>query len=103
MATVGDLTTFILGAFKAEDDGRVALYHFLKNFYSVETAVTPKLINEFYAEALHTQYWQERKSNLQNDIQEVLIRFFSQSHETIRMDQLWDLSATQIILLAHSE
>jgi len=103
MANVGDLTNFILGAFKAEDDGRVALYHYLRNFFPLETLVTPQLINEFYSEALYNPYWQERKSNLQNDVQEAVQRFFSQSHEPIRMDLLWDISKFQIVPIHQSE
>jgi hypothetical protein len=103
MANVGELTTFILGAFKSEDDGRVALYHYLKNFFPSETPITPLLINEFYSEALYSQYWQERKSNLQSDVQEVVQRFFSQSNDPFRLDLLWDISKFQIIQINQSE
>src|SRR5271154_3633092 len=103
MANVGELTTFILGAFKSEDDGRVALYHYLKNFFPTETLITPLLINEFYAEALYSHYWQERKTNLQSDVQEVIQRFFSQSNDPFRLDLLWDISKFQIIPITHSE
>src|ERR1700735_3942604 len=103
MANVGELTNFILGAFKSEDDGRVALYHYLKNFFPIETPITPLLINEFYSEALYSPYWQERKSNLQSDVQEVIQRFFSQSNDPFRLDLLWDISRIQILQIAHSE
>jgi len=103
MANVGELTNFILGAFKSEDDGRVALYHYLKNFFPTETLVSPPLINEFYSEALHNQYWQERKTNLQNDVQEVVQRFFSQGQDSFRLDLLWDISKFQIVPITQSE
>ena len=103
MACVGDLTTYILGAFKSDDDGRVALYHYLKNFYPEDITVRPELINDFYSEALHLHHWQEKQVSLQTDVQDVLQRFFSQNSEPFRLDQLWDLSRLQLISLSNSE
>jgi hypothetical protein len=103
MASVGDFTTFILGAFKSEEDGRVALYHFLKNFHPVNTAVSPELVNEFYSEALQLNYWQDKKHILQADVQEVIQRFFSQANEPFRLDLLWDLGKLQLIAINHTE
>jgi hypothetical protein len=103
MATVGEITPFILGALKGEDDGRVALYHYFKNFYSPDVTVSPPLINDFFAECLQLRHWQERKPALYNDITDLIRRFFSSLNQPFRLDQLWDLNRTQIVNLEHTD
>ncbi len=103
MRSVGELSSYILGSLKDEEAGRVALYHYLKNFCEFENFITPKLINSFLAEALQLPHWQEKRVDLQTDIHELLQRFFSQTGTPFSLDQVWDVSRMQLILLTQCE
>jgi hypothetical protein len=103
MRSAAELGSFILGSLKDEEAGRVALYHFLKNFHEPEDAVTPELINGFFAQALLLPYWQEKRQELYTDIRELLQKFFTLSGAVFTLDQLWNLPRMQLILLNHIE
>ena len=99
MKNAENLLTFILASLKEEEGGRVALYHYLKNFVANDTPVSPDLINSFWLEALQLSYWQERKEALFNDIIELLQRYSSASNDPLRLDQVWDITRLQIVSL----
>jgi hypothetical protein len=103
LRTVAELTQAILGMLKEEDAGRVALYHYLKNFTGADEPVTPELINRFYAEALQLPHWQSKRQELHVDIQDLLQKFFSQSHSGFRLDHVWNLARIQLIMIEHPE
>jgi hypothetical protein len=103
MKNVEGLLSFILASLKDEDGGRVALYHYLKNFLLADAQVTPSIINAFFSEALQLPYWQTKKEPLQKDIQELLQRYSAASGEPFRLDQVWDVTRIQIVALEHPE
>lgn len=103
MKTVGELGAYILGSFKDEEAGRVALYHYLKNFCTPQDAVTPEVLNTFFAECLQLPHWQEKKSELYSDIQELLQKFFSQVGNVFSLDKVWDLSRFQLVHIIQAE
>lgn len=100
---LGNLAAFILGSLKDENSGRVALYHYIKNFCRTEETLTVKHINDFFAEALQMNFWMERKAELYSDIKELLGRFFSVQKAAFSLDPLWDLPRMQFIALTQGE
>src|SRR6185369_14508423 len=88
MKTVQELTTFILGSLKDENGGRVALYHYLRNFFKPDGSVTPQLINQFYREALLLSHWQEKQIDLGTDTFDLLQNYYQNDPEFIMGDLL---------------
>ncbi len=100
---VSQLTTFILAHLTEEDAGRVALYHYLKNFCRENEPVQPTLINQFFSECLQMAFWQERKNELHKDVKDLLSAFYTANRVALSLDPLWDLSKMQIIGLTQNE
>lgn len=65
---VSDLVHQFLQLEPQKSSARLTFYHFFKNFYSLQTELTPNLIDEFYDRALYFQYWQENKKSLGQQI-----------------------------------
>ncbi|MCC6278847.1 MAG: hypothetical protein IT289_13120 [Oligoflexia bacterium] len=103
MRQVSDLISFILGSLKEEDSGRVALYHYLKNFAPATQPISPGLINQFFTDCLQMPYWQERKATLAKDIFECLQRFCAHSGQPLTLDQLYNLPRMQLINVEQAE
>lgn len=97
------LTQFIPLHATDENAGRVALYHYLKNFCREEEILQPDLINQFFAECLQMPHWQEKKLELYNDIKELLAQFCSKQRIVMALDQLWDLGKMQIVTITQPE
>jgi hypothetical protein len=95
--TTQHLASFILGSLKDENSGRVALYHYLKNFSPAHESLNPTLFNDFFAQCLQITYWQEHKKELHEDIKDLLTRFFASKKLAFSPDKIWDLSKTQIV------
>lgn len=101
--TLASLTTFILGSLKDENSGRVALYHYIKNFCRMDEALSPAVINRFYAECLQMNYWIEKKADLHADILDMLTRYFHVQRSAFSLEQIWDLSRLQLVPITQAE
>lgn len=100
---VNQLTEFIQNNLNDENAGRVALYHYLKNFCRDTENVLPPLINRFYSECLQMTYWQEKKNELHADIKDLLTQFYSAHRVAISMEALWDLTKVQVLSVGQIE
>lgn len=101
MKLVSDLNKFILGALANEEGGRVAFYHFLKNFCHVNEPVNPELVNRFLSEALLLPHWQNKKEELYHDIQDLLQKFSATTRSPFNLGQIWNLPRMQILPVEH--
>lgn len=100
LVTTAQLAKTIAQNIKDENAGRVALFHYIKNTCRGDEEVTPNFINEFFSECLLLTMWQEKKSDLYNDVKNLLL-LFNQSQ--YNFDQILDLQKTQILHLQNAE
>jgi hypothetical protein len=80
MITVGQLASLILALDPQKNHGRLAFYHFLKNFLPLEGDLRPEHIDSFYDRALTIQHWQLHRKELSEAVKSDL-EFIAQRHD----------------------
>ncbi|MCM2281919.1 MAG: hypothetical protein NDI61_08755 [Bdellovibrionaceae bacterium] len=89
-----DVTGFaqhLLSQEPAKNAARLSLYHYLKNMCEAGDAVTPSLLNAFYARALTFTHWQNNKASLFAEVQ-ATITSYADAHPEIAAQVLPELA-----------
>jgi hypothetical protein len=72
MMTVGQLAQHFLAIEPQKKPARLAFYHYLKNFYTLEAPFKQECMDAFYDRALSIQHWQANKLELGQTIKDDL-------------------------------
>ncbi|MCB0422353.1 MAG: hypothetical protein KDD61_15245 [Bdellovibrionales bacterium] len=103
MANIGNVVQFLLSKEPPAQQGRLALYHYLKNLKDLKDPFTRTTLQEFFLRSLSHQYWQDHKEILTQGILEDLKEFQKLNSLGFELsDILWP-SQTQVFSLENFE
>ena len=103
MVSIGEVAQHLLNLGPQNNLSRQAFYHFLKNFYPLESAFRQEMIDAFYDRAMTFNFWQNQKEVLGTTLQKDLLHLNTQLAFGFDIRQLVHIHELQWIWIERAE